>query len=178
MCISGGNGSGKSTFLRIIAGLSSPTSGTIKIKLNQEIRKPSPRIGFCPDNPEIYRNVSVSDFLNFISCIIPLEIRESQLIEFVRIFDLIKWLNVPIGTLSKGMLHKVALIASMIDSPQLLILDEPFSSLDEKSADVLIKKLRSLASMGSSIIFADPSRDRSEKMADKTFNLDKSKVMS
>ena len=118
--------------------------------------------------------MSVSVFLNFILDLLQFKIEKSILISYLEDFNLIKWINEPLGILSKGMLHKVALTASMIDNPQLLVLDEPFSSLDEGSAKVLCEKLHQLSSEGSSIVFTDPSGEWSEKIADKIFNLDKS----
>ena len=176
--IRGTNGSGKSTLLRIIAGLSKPTTGIIEYKFNRNVKKPSPRIGYCPDNPIIYRNVSVSEFLIYILKILGLEKKHSPLIKLITDFNLIKWIDEPIGSLSRGMLHKVALIMSMIDSPQLLILDEPFSSLDENSADVLIENLQLLSHGGSGIILADPRSDRLEEIADKSIDLGTYKVIS
>ncbi len=178
VCIKGSNGSGKSTVLRIITGLVRPTTGSLYIEFDMKSTKLSPRIGYCPDNPSIYRNVTVIAFLKLISNILGVSSVIPTLIQNLQDFNLLKWIEEPIGTLSKGMLHKVSLIASMLDNPQLLVLDEPFSSLDEQSANALIDKLHSLSSKGSTIIFADPSSERLEKIVDMIMDLNTMKVIS
>lgn len=177
VCVKGRNGSGKSTLLRLITGLIHPTSGRIRIKFDENASNLSPRVGYCPDNPFIYPNVTISTFLRLISSILQRNPDDSHLEEFLGSFSLVKWRDEPIGSLSKGMLHKVALIASMIDQPQLLVLDEPFSSLDESSAIVLMNNIQRLSSQGSTIIFADLSSDRSEEISDRIVDLDEAKVV-
>ena len=178
VCVKGRNGSGKSTLLRLIAGLIHPTSGRIHIRFDKKASNLSPRVGYCPDNPFIYRNVTISTFLSLNSSILQRNPDDSHLEEFLGSFNLIKWRDEPIGSLSKGMLHKVALIASMVDQPQILVLDEPFSSLDESSAIVLMNNIRRLSSQGSTIIIADLSSDRSEKIADRIIDLGEVQVIA
>lgn len=157
--ITGKNGSGKTTLLLLAAGLLNPSGGRVTRSFKFKQRIPSARLGFCPDNPKPYSEITILNYLQFISKILDIP-SSSKLIEAgLEDFQLLKWKNEQIGKLSKGMLHKVALLASMLDSPQLLILDEPFSSLDSEGSTVLIKRLEGLSSLGTGILISDLSKN-------------------
>jgi ABC-2 type transport system ATP-binding protein len=169
--VKGKNGSGKTTLLRIASGVSRPSTGRTKLSLNWEKPFPSPRVGFCPDTPRLYRNVSVGEFLFLIHNILELKDKKSLLNELLDKFNLTELINEKICNLSKGTQHKVALIASVMDFPQLLVLDEPFSSLDSESNAVVLDILKKISSIGSGILVADPN-GLSDQLCNKTLILD------
>ncbi|MFX0125277.1 MAG: ATP-binding cassette domain-containing protein [Candidatus Hodarchaeota archaeon] len=152
----GRNGSGKSTLLRIAARLLKISSGTVEWNL---IGQPelNPRIGYCPDNPVLYSNVSLINFLQFIGKLTNLKKSKRKIINWLSAFSLTDFAQEPIKSLSKGMVHKVALIAALINQPSLVILDEPFSSLDEDSQKVLIEIITRMSSENTGFLIADPA---------------------
>jgi ABC-2 type transport system ATP-binding protein len=154
--VSGRNGSGKSTLLRIAAGLLKVSSGTVEWRLDVQL-KVNPRIGYCPDNPVLYSNVSLINFLQFIGKLTNLEESKKVFAKWLSVFSLTNFAQEPIKSLSKGMVHKVALIAALINQPSLIILDEPFSSLDEESQKVLIDIIARMSSENTGFLIADPA---------------------
>jgi len=129
------NGAGKTTALRILACDLRPSSGTIDVggvdavAQPHEVRK---RIGFLPENPPIYQDMIVSDYLRFAG-----ELRgmtkaavKRRLPEVLEVTDLGDVSNDVIGTLSHGFRQRVGVAQAIIHEPKLLILDEPTRGLD------------------------------------------------
>lgn len=144
----GGNGTGKSTILRIIAGLERPNSGKVMYS-NKQLR-----IGYVPDRfPKMLR-FTPSEYLHYVGKIGG--ISEDDLIE--RVSDLLhrfqlkdmnnKW----IMHLSKGNIQKVGIIQAILQKPDLLILDEPVSGLDVHAQQELLMIIKELKEQGSTIL--------------------------
>jgi len=130
LLIKGSNGSGKTTLLKILAGLEKPTSGEINYEdiNNFEISYLGHKIG-------IYLEFSVlenSEFFGF----------DKKLIE---IFKLEKFLNYKTKLLSRGSLQKIGIIRALSKKSKLYLLDEPFTSLDENSKNILIEIIKSIS---------------------------------
>lgn len=146
--ISGENGSGKSTLVKILAGAMNLSKGHIKIKENLSI-------GYSPDRfPKL--PLKVNEYLNFMGRMEGLE----KLLLNSRINELLDYFNVKnemrkeqIRKLSKGTIQKISIIQAIINFPQLIILDEPFSGLDDASIKKLTNMLKELNRRGSTIIF-------------------------
>lgn len=154
--ISGKNGSGKSTLLRIAAKLLKVSSGSVEWKLDAQPPL-NPRIGYCPDNPILYSNISLINFLQFIGKLTNLKSPNKEIMNWISIFHLSKFVQEPIKSLSKGMVHKVALIAALLNHPSIIILDEPFGSLDEDSQINLIEIIAKLSSENTGFLITDPA---------------------
>lgn len=154
--ISGKNGSGKSTLLRIAAKLLKVSSGSVEWKLDAQPPL-NPRIGYCPDNPILYSNISLINFLQFIGKLTNLKSPNKEIMNWISIFHLSKFVQEPIKSLSKGMVHKVALIAALLNHPSIIILDEPFGSLDEDSQINLIEITAKLSSENTGFLITDPA---------------------
>jgi len=121
----GPNGAGKSTLLKTLVGILRPTSGTIRIgaiDIVAEPEKAKKMIGYLPENPSLYTGLTTQEFLQFVGKIRGVA---DDLLEEKR--------NSLVGTLSKGMKQKVALIATSLHNPQVLVLDEPLTALDPKT---------------------------------------------
>lgn len=144
----GPNGAGKTTTLRLIMGLIKPTSGEIYIKgesvtnMKQSLKK---CIGYLPQDYNIYGYFRVGKFLRFCASMYGMkgqdsEMKINKLLEFFGIKNLEDKL---IQTLSRGQRQLIALLATLIHDPEILILDEPFSHLDpimrKKAMDLLIE---------------------------------------
>lgn len=144
----GPNGAGKSTTMRMIAGLLPPTSGTIT--LFGETVQPDKRtlknlIGLLPENPPLYDDMSVDDYLRFVGKLhrvngIPA--RLDRLTEELSLKDVRKRL---IGNLSKGYKQRVGLAQAIMYDAPFLILDEPTNGLDPQSVVELREFIRNLA---------------------------------
>lgn len=131
----GPNGAGKTTTVRIITCFLQPTSGTVTVdgmdvtEKSLEVRR---KIGYLPENSPLYNDMSVYEFLQFVSELreIPMDKRMPSMKKMVDVAGLGDVLGKNIGTLSKGYKQRVGLAQALIHDPEILILDEPTSGLD------------------------------------------------
>lgn len=146
----GPNGAGKSTTIRMICGLLRPTSGHVLVEGfdpsvdPHEVKK---RVGFLPENPPLYREMTVREYLRFTARLH--EVAEARLAEAeARVIEALSLEAVAgrlIGNLSKGYRQRVGIAQALIHQPELVILDEPTAGLDPESVvevRSLIKKLK------------------------------------
>ncbi len=134
----GPNGAGKSTLLKTLVGILRPTSGTIRIGVIDIVADPEKAkkmIGYLPENPSLYTGLTTQEFLQFVGKIrgVADDLLDREISESLKSFGLEEKRNSLVGTLSKGMKQKVALIATSLHSPQVLVLDEPLTALDPKT---------------------------------------------
>ena len=129
----GPNGAGKSTTLKLILRLIFPTSGAVRI-FGSDWRDVSlrARIGFLPENPSFYDNLSAEEFLNYAGSLFRLVAAErrrraGKLLEQVGLAEVG---DIPVRRYSKGMVQRLGLAQALINDPELVILDEPMSGLD------------------------------------------------
>ena len=155
----GPNGSGKSTTMKMILGLVKPDSGKILVdgidvsKDPVEVRK---IIGYVPETSRLYDYLTGIEYLDFIGeayGMSPKE-RKRRIEEFLEAFELKGRENELISGYSKGMKQKIALIAALIHKPRILILDEPLSGLDPRSARIVKDLIHELAEEGVTTIFS------------------------
>ena len=155
----GPNGAGKTTTIKIIIGLVEPTSGWVKVAGFDPVNNPievKSRIGYVAENPILYESLSPRDFLEFVASIRKIDqgAVNQMVTKLTDAFDMAQYFDSPIATLSMGMKQKVALIASLIHQPPILLLDEPLNGLDAKSSRI-IKDLVSLhAQKGGAVLFS------------------------
>jgi len=145
--IVGANGAGKTTLIKILSGLSSPTSGKILInglEYKENYRNIKRLIGTISSKSFLYEELSIYENLKFYSKLYSVyekhEIKE-KIEQYTDIFNLSDWIYEPLSYLSTGMKQKVEIIRILIHNPSILLLDEPFSGLDFKSINLLIKML-------------------------------------
>ncbi len=145
----GPNGAGKSTTMNIITGYLAASEGTVKVcgydimKDPKEVKK---RIGYLPEQPPLYMDLTVKEYLDFVSDLkmVGRKEKKSQLddiMELVKITDVSKRL---VKNLSKGYKQRVGLAQALIGSPEVLILDEPTVGLDPKQIIEIRKLIKAL----------------------------------
>jgi len=148
--IVGANGAGKTTLIKILSGLSSPTSGKILINgmsYKENYGNMKQLIGMISSKSFLYEELSIFENLKFYSKLYSVyeksEIKE-KIEQYATKFNLSDWIYEPISYLSTGMKQKVEIIRILIHNPSVLLLDEPFSGLDFNSINLLIKMLNDL----------------------------------
>jgi len=155
----GPNGAGKTTAIKTILGLLDPTSGWIKVagldptKDSIEVKS---KIGYVAENPIVYDSLSPRDFLEFVASIrrIDQAITNKMVSHLANAFDMSQYFDSPIATLSLGMKQKVALIASLVHQPPVLLLDEPLNGLDAKSSRIVKDLVSFHAQNGGAVLFS------------------------
>lgn len=176
----GPNGAGKTTTMNIIAGYLSSTSGTVKINGHDILEDPieaKKQIGYLPENPPLYLDMTVKEYLNFI-CDLKGVSKEKRKNMLDRILSLVKIDDVYdrlIGNLSKGYKQRVGIAQAMVGDPPILILDEPTVGLDPNQIIEIRKLIRSL-SKTHSVIISSHILSEIQEIADRVVIIDHGKI--
>lgn len=145
----GPNGSGKTTTLKMLTGMTQPTSGTIEILGEPMVfgkQKIQDNIGFLPDVPGFYDWMSAHDFLIFCGELfhIPKNILKERVKSLFKTVGLEKSSKKKIGTYSRGMKQRLGIAQALINEPKVIFLDEPVSALDPQGRKEVIDVILSL----------------------------------
>jgi ABC-2 type transport system ATP-binding protein len=164
----GPNGAGKTTTLRMILNIIVPDSGTIKILGEHFSEKTKDRIGFLPEERGLYRKLKVSETLAFFGELKGMKAAaiKSKGTELLKKFDLHGYMDKKVEELSKGMAQKLQFITTIIHSPELLILDEPFAGLDPVNIELVKDIILEMKRQGITIIFSTHLMEYAEKIVD------------
>jgi ABC-2 type transport system ATP-binding protein len=144
------NGAGKSTTLKILAGLLTPSDGTVKfdgVDITDNPDSVRSQIGFLPEDPPLYRDMTVTAFLKYIGRLKGMsgaQVNE-RLPQVIQLAQLEGREQQVIGTLSHGFRKRVGIAQAVIHDPKLVILDEPISGLDPKQIVGMREVIRGLA---------------------------------
>ncbi len=176
----GPNGAGKTTTMNIITGYLSSTSGTVKVNGHDILEEPElakKEIGYLPENPPLYNDMTVKDYLNFICDLkgVAKEKRKSQLesiVAMVKISDVYYRL---IGNLSKGYKQRVGIAQALVGNPSILILDEPTVGLDP-SQIIEIRRLIKALSKNHSVIISSHILSEIQEIADRVVIINRGKI--
>jgi ABC-2 type transport system ATP-binding protein len=152
----GPSGAGKTTCIRIIMSILFADSGTMSVLGHGSALDAKDRIGYLPEERGVYRRMRVGDFLTYIAQLkgVPEDEalpRASALLERTGLVNVEKK---RCEELSKGMLHRVEFVAAIINRPELIILDEPFSGLDPVSVKRLKELVATEQQRGATILFS------------------------
>lgn len=152
----GPNGAGKSTTMRMIAGLMPSTAGEITLfgeKVNPENVKLKNQVGLLPENPPLYREMSVLDYLTFVGKLHGVKNLQSAIDQVLNELSLTEIRKRLIGNLSKGYKQRVGLAQAIIYDAPFLILDEPTNGLDPQTVVELREFIKKL-SLNKTILFS------------------------
>lgn len=138
----GPNGAGKSTLIKMIGGMLQPSAGSIRVigkDLSTDSVRAKASIGYVPETSMLYDSLTPRDFFEFVASVrgVPGAVTSERVTKLVEAFDVGKYFDSPIGTLSMGTKQKVSIIASLLHEPRLLLFDEPLNGLDAKSSRIL-----------------------------------------
>ena len=153
----GPNGAGKTTTLKLLTGLSVPSSGKVWI-LNREPVDPSLRkvIGFLPENPQFHRYLTAEEFLTCCGELFPLTSNEiSEKINYLlKLVELEDARHLILNKFSKGMTQRIGIAQVLLNDPELLILDEPMAGLDPMGRKIVRKILLKMKGEGKTVFFS------------------------
>ena len=179
----GANGAGKTSTIKSIVGIHDFDKGEIYI-CGHSIRKEpllcKKKMAFLPDNPDLYKNLTARQFLDFVADIyrVSMEKRRAAMEKYSKMFELDTSLDQLISAYSHGMKQRLALIAALLHEPELLILDEPFVGLDPKGAYYFKQIMRELASQGHAIFFSTHVLEVAEELCNKVAILQKGRLVA
>ncbi len=139
LVVRGANGSGKSTLLALFAGLLAPTRGEL------EVEAPRGEIGYLAHEPLVYRELTALENLELYGRLYRVPERRERIGMLLERYGLWDARHERVAAFSRGMTQRLALCRTLLHDPSLLLLDEPFSSLDADGAAVLDVNLAELA---------------------------------
>ena len=164
----GPNGCGKSTTIRMLCGLLTPTSGSVSV-LGQDVaaeaQQLKSRIGYMTQKFSLFADLSNEENLRFIADIYGLErrARQSRIEELLHQYDLYDRRTQLAGSMSGGQKQRLALACAVLHRPDLLLLDEPTSAVDPQSRRDFWAKLFELADAGTTILVSTHYMDEAER---------------
>ncbi len=168
----GHNGSGKTTTLKCCCGIKQVRSGEIYVDGISMQKKPLPckaQIAYIPANPDLYVFMTGIRFLNFVADVYDVSTadRQTRIEYYANLFELTDVLPQSISVYSAGTRKKLLIIAALIHDPKLLIMDEPFLSLDPKAVHLLNAEMRALCARGGSVFLSTHVLEVAERLCDK-----------
>jgi ABC-2 type transport system ATP-binding protein len=166
----GRNGAGKTTALRCMAGVLLPTSGSVTVDGIDAATDPAAvraKVGLMPEVPGLYERMSARTYLDYFGAIYDIEprLRRRRIEQLLEKFDLLDAADRWLGTYSKGMRQKVALIRATLHRPRLVLADEPTSALDPDSARSAWDYLKDLQRDGCALVICTHSMEEAEILA-------------
>jgi ABC-2 type transport system ATP-binding protein len=164
----GPNGSGKTSTIRMMIGMTVPDSGTVKLFGQPFHRDLLSRVGYLPEERGLYKKMKVIDQLIFLGELHGLDAATARKRAYAwcERMEIIEAAEKKTEELSKGMQQKIQFIAALMHDPELIIMDEPFSGLDPVNATLLQDTLVDLRNQGRTILFSTHRMDQVEKLCD------------
>ena len=164
----GPNGSGKTSSIRMMIGITIPDSGTVKLFGKPFRRDMLQRVGYLPEERGLYKKMNVLEQIVFMGQLRGLSAAEAQKRgkHWAERLQITEALPKKTEELSKGMQQKIQFICTLLHDPELIIMDEPFSGLDPVNGALLQDTLLELRAAGKSILFSTHRMDQVERMCD------------
>lgn len=179
----GGNGAGKSTTIRILAGLDNLFEGEVNV-LGYDVKKHplevKKRIGYIPEAADIYEVLTPKEFYELVGGLqgLPWETTKKRAERLQEYLNLKYAPGQRIDSFSKGMKQKVLLISGLLHDPELIFLDEPLAGLDATSVIRVKELMQNLTERGKTIFYSSHIMDVVEKISDRIILLNKGNIVA
>ena len=170
----GANGAGKTTTLRMLAGILSPTSGTVTVaglNLSAQPLDAKRRIGFLSGDTQLYRRLTPRELLMFFGRLyeVPADRLKQRVEELIVQLDMGDFAGRPCGALSSGQKQRANIARAFLHDPELLILDEPTATLDVWSGQFIVEAIRRERARGRAILFSTHIMSEVEYLCDRIY---------
>jgi ABC-2 type transport system ATP-binding protein len=175
----GPNGSGKTSSIRMMIGITVPDSGEVELFDRPFDRKNLHRVGYLPEERGLYKKMKVIDQLTFLGQLHGLDATTAtkRAHAWCEKLEITEAIPKKTEELSKGMQQKIQFIAALLHEPDLIIMDEPFSGLDPVNATLLQDTLVDLRNKGRTVLFSTHRMDQVEKLCDAICLIDRGRLV-
>lgn len=175
----GPNGSGKTSSIRMMIGITVPDSGNVRLFDQPFDRKNLHRVGYLPEERGLYKKMPVIDQLVFLGQLHGLSAAtaKKRALAWCERMEITEAIHKKTEELSKGMQQKIQFISALLHEPELIIMDEPFSGLDPVNATLLQDTLVELRQQGRAVLFSTHRMDQVEKLCDAICLIDRGKLV-
>ena len=176
LALTGPNGAGKTTLIRVLATALRPSAGSLSLGGIDAVRHPAYArriIGVVGHQPYLYGDLSARENLRFYSRLYGLERAGGRIAEVLALVGLDARADEPVRGLSRGMQQRASLARGVLHEPQILLLDEPETGLDEAAQVTLATLIGDWARQGRSIVLASHRLDWAHQLTDRSLALDR-----
>jgi ABC-2 type transport system ATP-binding protein len=179
----GPNGAGKTTTIRIVSGLSLPTSGRVTVNGIDVIAEPvraKSIMGYVPDRPYLYEKLTGRELLHFVADLYRKDWRECEprAVELLHYFDLDDWIDARVENLSHGMKQKLVLVSALVHDPAVLVIDEPMVGLDALAQRQVKLLFRRLANEGKTVFLTTHTLSVAEAVCDRIAIINRGRIVA
>ncbi len=176
----GANGSGKSTLLRLLCALTKPTAGSIKVggwELPKEAAAVRSQIGLVSHKSLVYDNLTATENLRFFARVYGLDDIDGRIKRGLERVGLGKRGGDLVRTYSRGMLQRLSIARALIHNPDVLLLDEPYTGLDQDASGILDSLLVQAHGDGKTIIMVTHELDRAQRLAQRAIIISRGAIV-
>lgn len=180
VAILGPNGAGKSTLLKVLATLIKPTSGMVKINgldLKKDHIKIKKQLGYLPHASLLYEQYSPLENLVFYGNLYGVKDAETRAVELVKEVGLSFFLNEPVKNFSRGMIQRIAIARAIVHEPEILLLDEPHTGLDQGAITILNNVILSMKEKGTTTFMVTHDFKQAAEICDRIIIIKNGKVV-
>jgi heme exporter protein A len=164
----GPNGAGKTTFLRILASLSRPSLGEVKVagyELPNEAANVRARLGVVSHLPLLYGDLTAEENLRFYARMYNIANLESRVTDVLEMVGLENRRRDLVRTFSRGMQQRLAIGRAVLHDPDVMLFDEPYTGLDQDASSMLDEVLKTVAAKGRTVVMTSHDLARAEELA-------------
>ena len=175
--ILGENGAGKTTLLRVLAGLAQPTRGTVSMLGTSDLRTVTREIGYMAHPSMLYDELSARENLHYFAALYGIS-KEDRCASLIQTVGLDPALSRPVGQYSQGMRQRLSLARALIHDPKILLLDEPFSNVDVRSAREIASLLGQLRDSGKTLLVITHQSDLLAEVANDQVWMERGRIVT
>jgi heme exporter protein A len=177
----GSNGAGKTTFLRILSSLSRPTMGMVKVagyRLPQQSAQVRANLGVLSHQTLLYYALTGEENLQFFGRMYNLPDLNERIKEVLNLVDLYRRRGDLVRTYSRGMAQRLAIARAVLHDPQILLLDEPYTGLDQDASTMLDNVLRQIAGQGRTVVMTSHDLVRTAELCSRFDVLSRGRIIA
>jgi len=180
LTVVGPNGAGKTTLMRVLATLTRPTEGRVEVGGYDLARQPAAArrlIGFVSHQPLLYDELTAEENLRFYARLYGVSEAKAQISTALSWVGLTARRGDLVRTFSRGMKQRLAIVRALLHDPPLLLLDEPYTGLDQEAGEILHKMLAILRYRERTVVMTTHNLERGMALADRVVMLVKGRIV-